>query len=106
LCPMVGSTLGMVMVALLLGLSYGSGLAIFPTYTADLFGVMNIPLLFAIMGLFVDGFAALGPVFYGFTYDVTGSFNTAFIITGVLCVMSAVCLIFVKPPMKKTANTN
>ena len=94
----------MVLVALLLGLSYGSGLAVFPTYTADLFGVMNIPVLFAIMGLFVDGFAALAPVFYGFTYDTTGSYNLAFIITGVLCVMSAVCLIFVKSPRKKTEN--
>ena len=104
LCPLVGSTQGMILVALLLGLSYGSGLAVFPTYTADLFGVMNIPVLFAIMGLFVDGFAALAPVFYGFTYDTTGSYNLAFIITGVLCVMSAVCLIFVKSPRKKTEN--
>jgi len=106
LCPLVGSTAGMVLVALVLGLSYGSGMAVFPTYTGDLFGVMNIPLLFAIMALFIDGFAALGPVFYGFTYDATGSYNLAFIITGVLCVMSAICLIFVKPPMRKTANTN
>jgi MFS family permease len=104
LCPMVGSTLGMVLVALLLGFSYGSGLAIFPTYTADLFGVMNIPLLLAIMAIFIDGFAALAPVFYGLTYDITGSFNTAFIITGVLCVLSAVCLVFLKSPRKKTKN--
>jgi MFS family permease len=105
LCPLVSSTVGMILVALLLGLSYGSGLAVFPTYTADLFGVMNIPLLFAIMGIFVDGFAALGPILYGFTYDALGSFNTAFIITGVLCVISAVCLLFLKSPKKKTENT-
>lgn len=101
LCPLVGSSLAMALVVLLLGFSYGLGLAIFPTYLADLFGVGNLPVLFAVLGLFIDGFAATGPVFYGLTYDATGSFNLAFIITGVLCAISAVCLFFIKAPKKK-----
>jgi len=105
LCPLVGSTVSMILVALLLGFSYGSGLAAFPTYLADLFGVVNIPVLIAILSLFIDGFAALGPIFYGFTYDATGSFNLAFTITGFLCLMSAVCLFFVKTPRKKPAES-
>jgi len=61
--------------------------------------------LIAILSLFIDGFAALGPIFYGFTYDATGSFNLAFTITGFLCLMSAVCLFFVKTPRKKPAES-
>lgn len=106
LCPIIGSSMAMILVALLLGFSYGSGLAAFPTYVADLFGVINMPVLIAILGLFVDGFAALGPVFYGFTYDVTGSFNPAFIATGALCLVSAVCLFLIKPPVRKTVSSS
>ncbi|MDY6918129.1 MAG: MFS transporter [Chloroflexota bacterium] len=102
LCPLVGSVPAMVLVSVLLGLSYGSGLAVFPTYVGDLFGVLNIPVLFAILGVFVDAFAAAGPAFYGFTYDATGSYNAAFIATGVLCLASALCLFLIKRPTKKT----
>lgn len=106
LCPLVGSTLGVVLVSVLLGFSYGTGLAVFPTYQGDLFGVVNMPVLFGVFGLFIAGFGSLGPILYGFCYDALGSYNVAFIITGALCVVSAVCLFLVKPPKRKTLAQN
>ena len=101
LCPLASGITGVVLVSLLLGLAYGSGLAVFPTYQGDLFGVVNMPMLFGVFGVFIAGFGSLGPILYGFCYDALGSYNVAFMITGVLCVISAVCLLFLKPPPRK-----
>jgi len=105
LCPLAGGITGVVLVSALLGLSYGSGLAVFPTYQGDLFGVVNMPMLFGVFGLFIAGFGSLGPILYGFCYDALGSYNVAFIITGVLCVLSAACLLFLKPPPRKSPQS-
>ncbi len=102
LCPLVGSTMGIVLVSILLGFSYGSGVAVFPTYQGDLFGVVNLPMLFGVFGLFIAGFGSIGPILFGFCYDTTGSYNLAFIITGILCVLSAICLFLLKPPKRRS----
>ena len=102
LCPLVGSTMGIVLVSILLGFGYGSGVAVFPTYQGDLFGVVNLPMLFGVFGIFIAGFGSLGPILFGFCYDVLGSYNMAFTITGVLCVLSSICLFLLKPPKRKS----
>jgi OFA family oxalate/formate antiporter-like MFS transporter len=101
LCFQVDSTLEMILVSVLLGFCYGSGLAVFPTYLGDLFGVRNVAVLFGVGALFVGGLGAVGPVLYGFSYDATGSYNLAFLVTGVLCIASAICLFLLKRPRKK-----
>ncbi|MDY6918131.1 MAG: MFS transporter [Chloroflexota bacterium] len=105
LCPLVGNVTGVVLVSALLGLAYGSGLAVFPTYQGDLFGVVNLPMLFGVFGLFIAGFGSVGPILFGFCFDLTGSYDAAFIITGVLCLVSATCLFLLKPPRRKQHKT-
>ena len=105
LCPLAGGITGVVLVSLLLGLSYGVGVSVFPTYQGDLFGVVNMPMLFGVFGLFIAGFGSLGPILYGFCYDALGSYNVAFIITGALCVLSTACLFFLKPPLRKSRQS-
>ena len=100
LCLGVDSTMEIILVSVLLGFCYGNGLAVFPTYLGDLFGVRNIAVLFGVGALFVGGFGAVGPVLYGFSYDATGSYNFAFLVTGVLCIASALCLFLLKRPRK------
>ena len=103
----VGNATSLLLVCLLIGFCYGTGLTVFPTYLGDLFGVVNIPTLFGVMGLFVGGlFAAIGPVLYGFVHDVTESYDVAFIIAGVLCLVSAVSLLWIKVPVKRKALTS
>jgi len=96
-----GNEAGLVAVAVLVGLGYGIGLSIFPTYFGDLFGVMNVPMLWGVMYLCGPGvFGAIGPLLFGFIRDTSGSYNVAFLITAIMCLASAVCLFFVKPPRK------
>jgi len=100
LCRGVDSPMEIILVSILFGFCYGNGLAVFPTYLGDLFGVRNIAVLFGVGALFVGGFGAVGPVLYGFSYDATGSYNFAFLVTGVLCIASALCLFLLKRPRK------
>jgi len=60
-----------------------------------------VAVLFGVGALFVGGLGAVGPVLYGFSYDATGSYNLAFLVTGVLCIASALCLFLLKRPRKK-----
>lgn len=69
-------------------------------YVGDLFGMRNLPVLFGIGGLFTGPIPALGPVLYGFSYDLTGSYNTALVITGILCVLSGIAIYFITMPVK------
>ena len=96
-----GNEAGLVAVAVLVGLGYGIGLSIFPTYFGDLFGVMNVPTLWGVMYLCGPGvFGAIGPLLFGFIRDTSGSYNIAFLITAIMCLVSAICLLFIKPPRK------
>lgn len=96
-----GNEAGLVAVAVLVGLGYGIGLSIFPTYFGDLFGVMNVPKLWGVMYLCGPGvFGAIGPLLFGFVRDTAGSYDIAFLITGIMCLASVVCLFLIKPPRK------
>lgn len=100
LSPGIGTATSLTLVALLIGFSYGCALAVFPTYLGDLFGVVNLPVLFGIMAFFIIAFAGIGPLLFGFTFEATGSYNLAFLIVAPLCLVSAVCLFFLKPPTR------
>ncbi|MBN1380882.1 MAG: MFS transporter [Deltaproteobacteria bacterium] len=105
LCPAVEGPRTLIAASCLLGFCYGSGLSIWPVYLADLFGVGNLPVLFGLGGVFNGPMPALGPVLYGFSYDITGSYNTAFIITGILCVLSGIAIYFIRVPVKSKPLT-
>ena len=96
-----GSQSGIIVVAILIGMGYGIGMAIFPTYLGDLFGVVSVPKLYGIMYLMSAGvIGGIGPSLFGFIHDAAGSYNVAFLITAIMCTISAVSLFFVKPPRK------
>lgn len=98
-CPAIESAADLAPLAAVLGFALGSGMAVFPVYLGDLFGVQNLPALFGMMDVFASGFAAAGPVLFGFIYDTVGSYNPAFFIAGLLCVFSGITLCFVRPPV-------
>ncbi len=102
----VGSQTELLLVCLLIGFGYGVGLAVFPSYLGDLFGVSSVPTLFGIMFLFTAGvFGSIGPVLFGFFHDAYGSYDMAFLTTAVLCFISAITLFMIKPPVKRKTVT-
>lgn len=103
-CPFVNTAQALVWVSILIGFSYGCGMALFLVYLGDLFGVVSLPALMGVMGLFGAVFAALGPVIFALSYDKIGSYNTAFILSGILCILCGITLFFLKQPKKKTAE--
>jgi len=101
-----GNSAGLVAVAILVGTGYGIGLSIFPTYFGDLFGVRNVPKLWGIMYLCGPGvFGAIGPLLFGFIRDTSGSYDIAFLISGAMCIVSAMCLFLIKPPRRAVIAT-
>ena len=91
----------LIAVAITIGFTYGLGQSIYPVYLGDLFGVMNLPFLFGFMGVFTCLTGSTGPIIYGFSYDITGKYTTAFVINGLLCLISVYLLYLVKIPQKK-----
>lgn len=80
--------------AFLFGIAYGGNLVMIPRLTASIFGVKNMGAIYG--GLSVaDGIGfAIGPVLAGYLFDLSGSYNDAFLITAV-GVFIAVTLTFV-----------
>jgi len=63
--------------------------------------VVSVPMLFGVMFLLAGGlFSAIGPVLYGFIHDTQGSYDTAFLVTAILCLISAVSLFLIRAPVK------
>ncbi len=56
--------------------------------TAELFGLKHIGAIVASITLFATIGSAIGPVFAGFVYDATGSYNIAFSTCSILCVLA------------------
>ena len=102
----VGSQTELLLVCLLIGFGYGVGLAVFPAYLGDLYGVTSVPTLFGIMFFFTAGiFGSIGPVLFGFFHDTYGSYDMAFLTTAILCFISAITLFMIKPPVKRKSVT-
>lgn len=85
--------------ATLIGFNFGGNFALFPTITADTFGVksvgMNYPFVFLAYG--VGGI--LGPILGGKMGDI-GNFPLAFTIAGVAVLIGTVLTLMVKPAKK------
>lgn len=92
--------------AVVLGLAYGSGVGVFPTYLGDLFGVASLPVILGIAGLESASIAAIGPWLFGTLHDQTGDYNIAFIIGGACALLSLICLVLIKPPAKRKGGQN
>lgn len=102
MATLVSSPLTLTIVVIIIGFTYGTGLPMYPVYLGDLFGVINLPILFGVMGIFINIAAAIGPVLYGFSHDITGSYNPAFIINGLYCLLSTIALWFIQTPKKRS----
>ena len=98
----VDTKTGLLLVSLLIGFCYGIGLSVFPTYLGDLFGVVSVPALFGTVLLFAAGlFESIGPVLFGFIHEATRSYDLAFLVTAILCLISTVSLFLIRAPARR-----
>jgi MFS family permease len=66
------------------GLSYGALASIFPSLTADQFGLKNYGANYGVLFLSWGLAGLIAPVMADFLYDAGGSFNTAYIIAAII----------------------
>lgn len=93
-----------VLVAAAIGANYGANLALFPSYTKDLWGLksfgMNYGVLFTAWG--VGGFV-LPRVQQMLTASSGGSYTSSFVTAGVLLLVGAAMTFLIKPPQPRAA---
>ena len=86
----------------LVGATFGGYLALYPAINADYYGTrhagVNYGLIFTAYG--VGGL--LSNIFAPRVKELTGNYNFAFILTGVLCLAAAVVSLLLKPPAQRT----
>ncbi len=97
----VDSKLGVAVFAVILGLSYGSSIGIFPTYLGDLYGMVSMPVLLGIVGVESASVSALGPWVFGTVYDRTGSYDIAFLVGAGFAILALVCLALIRTPQRR-----
>lgn len=96
--PLAGATQLWVIYVLiaLFGIAWAAGVT-HPPLIADLFGLGAHGV---VLGLTTVGYtigAAVGPVLGGYIFDVTGSYNLAFILSGILGIVGLVLAMLIKP---------
>jgi len=84
--------------SMLVGFSYGACLSLFPSATKDYFGIKNFGVNY---GLVFTAWGAGGlilPILSGRIFDATGSFNSAYLVAGLIMVVAAGVTFLVKAP--------
>ena len=88
---------------IVVGLCFGTFLAVFPALTADQYGLKNYGLNYGIVYL-AYGFAGIvAPVFADYFYDLNRNFNTAYLICAALMVLALAINYLLKREIAKTA---
>ena len=96
---MAGSTATLFLFAALIGFNFGGNFALFPVATADAFGKKYIAQNYGFVFLSYGVGGIFGPILGGRLGDL-GNFPLAFTICGILCLVAAVVMAMVKPPVR------
>ena len=92
--------------ALAFGLGYGGTATLSPLVSAEIFGVKSLGIIFGVLSLFTTIGGALGPATAGYTFDMTGSYNTTLIITVAISMIATVLgLVLFKCRSKSTRGS-
>jgi OFA family oxalate/formate antiporter-like MFS transporter len=95
----LGSTeTGLTLAAAWIGLMFGGNFALFPAATREFFGIQNYGGNYALVFLGYGVAGIIGPIVAGQAKDILGSYDVAFIVCGVLCVMAAVLAFITRAP--------
>ncbi len=84
------TTAGFLIGSAVVGFNYGACLALFPATTADLWGTRNLGLNYGILLTSWGLGGVIGPMLAGRIADITGAYDTAYTVAGVLLACAAV----------------
>jgi MFS family permease len=86
---------------LIFGISYGGSSTITALLAAELFGLRSLGILIGTFGAVVSFGGAIGPIVVGHIFDVTGSYQWAFLVCGLGAAASLVMAITLPAERKK-----
>jgi MFS family permease len=99
---LTGNLFGLYAGFFLYGIGLGGNMVLPDILWADYFGRRSLGRIRG-MGLLISQFlAAIGPPFFGFLFDRTGSYNVSFAIFGAVLVTSAFLSLMLKPPRRRS----
>lgn len=82
------------------GFSYGACLSLFPSTTADFWGTKNLGLNYGIMFTAWGVGGVFGPLLAGKIADISGSYNSAYLISSALMILAGALTFITKAPQK------
>jgi MFS family permease len=83
------------------GFSYGGVSAVFPAIVGDYFGRLKAASIIGAIFTIAGTAAAIGPLVGGYIYDVTQSYQVAFLLGALTNLLSLVLIFLSKPPRRK-----
>ena len=84
------------------GIAYGAVFSLFPTTTAEFFGMKNLGVNY---GMIFTGWGiagVVGPILGGMVADKTGSYSYGYIVAGIFLVIATAMVSFLKAPKVRT----
>lgn len=93
-----------IIISMLLGFNYGANLSVFPSVTKDWFGLRNFGVNYGLVFTAWGAGGLLLPYISGRVFDATGKFDLAYLIAGVLLLVSAALTFLLKPPRPRPAG--
>ena len=88
-----------ILFSLIFGFSFGMAVPQIPGLTVEIFGLRQIGTIIGVMTAITTVGGALGAWLGGYVFDMTGSYSSAFMMGGVLTLVSLVIIaLFLKLP--------
>ena len=84
------------------GIAYGAVFSLFPTTTAEFFGMKNLGVNY---GMIFTGWGiagVVGPILGGMVADKTGSYSYGYIVAGIFLVIATAMVSLLKAPKVRT----
>ncbi len=84
------------------GFNFGGNFALFPSATADFYGTKHLGVNYGLVFTSYGVAGILGPQMAGRAFDAFGSYQVAFTVAGVACLIAAVIAFFIRSPHGET----
>jgi OFA family oxalate/formate antiporter-like MFS transporter len=97
------TTLSLILGSILVGAFYGSNLSLFPSTTADYYGTKNLGVNYGLVFTAWGVGGVFGGMVAGQIFDATGSYNGAFMVALVICLIAAALTFVTKAPKERLA---
>jgi OFA family oxalate/formate antiporter-like MFS transporter len=99
LLPRMGSSeLMLAIAACWIGFNFGGNFALFPLLTAESFGTKNLGANYGVVFTSYGVGGILGPMLAGGVWDAMGTYQWAFVIASIACVVSGVIALLIRRP--------